>query len=51
MICITKKPYDDSIKGVVNNRNIFESGIKREPLNLPVYSTGVVNDWNIIESG
>jgi hypothetical protein len=42
-------PYAYS-KGVVNNWNIIESGIKHEPPEPHAYSTGVVNNWNIIES-
>jgi hypothetical protein len=38
-------------KGVVNNWNNIESGIKHEPPDLHVYSKGVVNNWYIIESG
>jgi hypothetical protein len=38
-------------KGVVNDCNIIESGIKHEPPECPDYSICAVKDWNIIKSG
>jgi hypothetical protein len=38
-------------KGVVNDWNNIEIGIKYEPSEPPANSTGAVNDWSNIESG
>ena len=38
-------------KGMVNNWNNIESGIKHEPPDLHAYSKGMVNNWYIIEGG